>query len=70
MKNDFFKPFPPVVYFVLIKSYEKYQETRMKNCPGKRCAPSRIVPINTLGNAVFKLFTEIINLAANVQLVR
>ena len=68
-KNDFFKLFPLIVCFVLIKSYENYQEKRMRNARAKRCAPSKIVLISGLGNKVFQLFTEITNLAAKVQLV-
>ena len=69
IKNDFFKLFPLIVCFVLIKSYENYQEKRMRNAWAKRCAPSKIVLISGLGNMVFQLFTEITNLAAKVQLV-
>ena len=69
-ENDFFKLFRLIVCFVLIKSYKNYQKKRMGNASAKRCAPSKIMLTSRLGNKVFQLFTEIINLASKLKCVR
>ena len=45
IKNDLFKLFSLIVCFVLIKSYENYQEKRMRNARTKRQTSSRILSV-------------------------